>query len=693
MSLSSLQWRVKRLRHLSQRILNSMTQRGFRGTLSRVLQEFKPLPPEESSLQLEPLDAPFSPFTVPCSEQPVVSVIIPVHGKLEWTIACLRSIARFGALTPFEVIVIDDASPDDSAKALPQIQGLRVIRNDTNLGFIGSCNAGATAARAPYLFFLNNDTQVTPRWLDALLDTYLQEADCGIVGSQLIYPDGRLQEAGALVYDSAEAWNVGRFEQRNDPRYLYRRDVDYVSGAALLIEKSLFVEVGGFDARYAPAYCEDMDLAFAVRARGRRVIYEPTSVVVHCEGISSGTDVLTGVKQYQSINREKFIEKWRDSLQKQPAPRTRADFAIHRQKHHIFVMDALMPDPARDAGSLQMFNILRLLREMGWRVTFMADNRVASADDIRTLGAIGVEVLCKPWSPLLETWLRRERDNLDAVMLCRHYVADANLPLIRMLAPKARLLFDTVDLHFLRERRAAEHTNNAALARQAVISQRRELDIVRAVHATFVVSTVELDMLKQELPDANVMLLPNMHPVHGRHGEFEQRSGLVFVGGFGHPPNVDAVHWLVEEIYPLIRAKRPDIELHLIGQMPEAEQRQFTRNGVTAHGRVEDIDPWMANSRIALAPLRYGAGVKGKVNTAMSHGLPVVGTSIAAEGMRLCDGENVLLADNAQAFADAVLRLYDDRALWYRLSEAGMANIRDHFSFDIARRTLEAALG
>jgi O-antigen biosynthesis protein len=693
MSLSSLQWRVKRLRHLSQRILNSMTQRGFRGTLSRVLQEFKPLPPEESSLQLEPLDAPFSPFTVPCSEQPVVSVIIPVHGKLEWTIACLRSIARFGALTPFEVIVIDDASPDDSAKALPQIQGLRVIRNDTNLGFIGSCNAGATAARAPYLFFLNNDTQVTPRWLDALLDTYLQEADCGIVGSQLIYPDGRLQEAGALVYDSAEAWNVGRFEQRNDPRYLYRRDVDYVSGAALLIEKSLFVEVGGFDARYAPAYCEDMDLAFAVRARGRRVIYEPTSVVVHCEGISSGTDVLTGVKQYQSINREKFIEKWRDSLQKQPAPRTRADFAIHRQKHHIFVMDALMPDPARDAGSLQMFNILRLLREMGWRVTFMADNRVASADDIRTLGAIGVEVLCKPWSPLLETWLRRERDNLDAVMLCRHYVADANLPLIRMLAPKARLLFDTVDLHFLRERRAAEHTNNAALARQAVISQRRELDIVRAVHATFVVSTVELDMLNQELPDANVMLLPNMHPVHGRHGEFEQRSGLVFVGGFGHPPNVDAVHWLVEEIYPLIRAKRPDIELHLIGQMPEAEQRQFTRNGVTAHGRVEDIDPWMANSRIALAPLRYGAGVKGKVNTAMSHGLPVVGTSIAAEGMRLCDGENVLLADNAQAFADAVLRLYDDRALWYRLSEAGMANIRDHFSFDIARRTLEAALG
>lgn len=692
MSLSTLPWRIKRLRYLSQRVFGSVAQRGLRGTISRVMQEFRSLPSEDLALALEPLDLPFQPFAVPDSEAPRVSVIIPVHGKLAYTVACLRSIAHHGADVPFEVIVVDDASPDDSATTLAQVQGLHLLSNPRNLGFIGSCNAGAAAARAPHLLFLNNDTQVTPGWLDRLLQTYGEEPNAGIVGSQLVYPDGRLQEAGAVVFADAEAWLVGRFEKRDDPRFLYRRDVDYVSGASLMIDRALFFKLGGFDPRYAPAYCEDMDLAFAARAEGRRVIYEPTSVVVHCEGISSGTDLNAGVKQYQVINRAKFIEKWRDALQWQPPRNTPVNKAIQGGKRHVFIMDALTPDPRRDAGSLQLYNIMKLFRDMGWRVTFMADNLAASAADLRTLGAIGVHVLCKPHVSSLSSWLKEEGDNIDAVLLCRHYVADPNLPLIRRLAPQARLLFDTVDVHFLRERRAAEHTNNPALARRAAVSQQAELAIIRACHATFVVSTVELELLRQEVPGAQVMLLPNMHEVHGRKHAFEERQGLVFVGGFGHPPNVDAVEWLTTEIFPRIRAVRPDIELHLIGQMPDATREALNGHGVIAHGRVEDIDPWMDGSRIALAPLRYGAGVKGKVNTAMSHGLPVVATSIAAEGMFLEHERNTLIADDTDAYVAAVLRLYDDPELWQRLSEASLQNIRDHFSPATARATLEAAL-
>lgn len=693
MPLSTLQWRAKRLRYLLQRVQGSLTQRGLRKTWARIKQEFQTHPAEETSLKLVPLDAPFSPFAIQTSETPQVSIVIPVHGKCAWTVACLRSIERHGARAPFEIIVVDDTSPDDTVTKLSQIHGIRLLQNQANLGFVGSCNAGAKIAHAPFLLFLNNDTQVTPGWLDALLETYLAEPGCGIIGSQLIYPDGRLQEAGALVYSNAAAWNVGRYEKRCDPHYLYRRDVDYVSGAALLIEKSLFDKVGGFDMRYAPAYCEDMDLAFAVKAHGRRVVYEPTSVVVHCEGVSSGTDVFSGIKQYQRINREKFIAKWNTRLLEQPAPHTPVDRAIHHhQKRHILIIDALMPDPTRDAGSLQVFNIMRLLRQMGWRVTFMADNRTATPRELHMLGSLGVEVLCKPWSPSLVNWLKRESDALEAVMLCRHYVAAPNLPLIQQLAPRARIIFDTEDLHFLRERRAAEHTGNAGLIRQALASQQQEFSLMRASHATFVVSAAEFELLKQELPEANVMLLPNMHPVHGRKLEFEQRAGLVFVGGFGHPPNVDAVEWLTRDIYPIVRARRPDIELHLIGDIPEPTRAVLQGNGIVVHGRVEDLAPWMNRSRISLAPLRYGAGVKGKVNMAMSHGLPVVATSMAAEGMWLRDGDNALLANDAEEFANAVLRLYDDRALWYRLSEGSLRNIQEHFSFDVARRTLEAAL-
>jgi glycosyltransferase involved in cell wall biosynthesis len=364
----------------------------------------------------------------------------------------------------------------------------------------------------------------------------------------------------------------------------------------------------------------------------------------------------------------------------------------HRSGRHILIVDALTPEPTRDSGSLRLVNIMRLLREQGWRITFMADNRRASAANILQLGRLGVHVLCVPWAPALAPWLAKNGHTVDAVMLCRHYIAEPHLPLIRRIAPQARILFDTVDLHFLREQRAAEHEGSAAMARQANVSQQRELALIAAADATFVVSPVEHAMLRQRLPAARVELLSNVHEIHGRLGPFAGRSGLVFVGGFGHTPNVDAVHWLVGEIMPLIQAVRPDIVLHLVGDMPEVERARICRPGVSIHGRVEDLSPWMRDCRIAVAPLRFGAGVKGKVNMAMSYGLPVVATTIAAEGMRLNHGRDVLLADDAGAFAEAIIRLHDDEALWQTLSEGGLANVRAHFSFDAARETLRRTL-
>ncbi|MGN2254347.1 glycosyltransferase [Frateuria sp. GZRe12] len=669
-----------------------MAQRGLRGTADRILQEWRPRRQASTTFEIEPLGSGVPPAALPCSDQPLVSVIIPVHGKLDYTVACLRSIARHGAQAPFEVIVVDDASPDDTAQVLAGIEGVRLLRNPDNLGFIGTCNAGAAAARGAYLLFLNNDTQVTPGWLDRLHACLVEEPDAGIAGSRLVYPDGRLQEAGGIVYADGQAWNYGRFEQPDDPRFLYRRDADYVSGASLMVDANLFRAIGGFDARYAPAYCEDMDLGFAVRAAGRRVLYEPASVVVHCEGITSGLDPFAGVKQYQQINQAKFVDKWRDALGRQPPARTRVEEALGWGRRHILIVDALTPDPTRDSGSLRLVNIMRLLRERHWQVSFMADNRRATPEEIERLGRLGVRVLCKPWTPPLSNWLVREGQGLDAVMLCRHYIALPHLPLVRRLAPRARVLFDTVDLHFLREQRAAEHADNPALARQAEASRQAELGLIQAADVTLVVSPIERDLLMAQLPQARVELLSNVHDVPGRSRGFHERAGLMFVGGCAHPPNIDAVDWLAGEIYPRIRAKRPDIELHLLGDMPEVERTRLAAAGIRAHGRVESLDPWLSGCRVALAPLRYGAGVKGKVNMAMSHGLPVVATPIAAEGMNLADGQDVLVADDAGNFAEAVLRLYDDEVLWMRLSEAGLANVREHFSFDAARHALDRAL-
>lgn len=671
-----------------------MALRGWRGTLARVRQEFERRPTIDDSLHVEPLDVPFTPFALPTSEQPLVSVIIPIHGKLAYTLACLRSIARNASAASFEVIVVDDASPDDSVERLGQIQGLRLLRNDRNLGFIGTSNAGATAARGDFLLFLNNDTQVTPNWLDGLLACFRDREDCGIAGSRLVYPDGRLQEAGGLVFADGSCWTSGRFEQRDAPAWRYRREVDYVSGASLMIRRDIFSSVGGFDQRYAPAYYEDTDLAFAARQLGLKVYYEPSSTVIHCEGISAGTDLHSGMKRHQVTNQAVFAAKWESTLRVQPPEGTSLLRALRwRRRGHILVVDSMTPEPTRDSGSLRLTAILRLLGEQGWAVSFLPDDGRSSDEEIRALGALGVQVLCRPSVSDLPHWLRAHGHELHAVMLCRHTVAGQYASLVRKLAPKARLLFDTVDLHFLREQRAAELSGNASMARQAQASRRSEVALIEQCDVTFVVSPHERALLKAELPHASIALLSNIHDIHGCRQAHGLRKDFVFIGGFGHPPNADAVRWIAMEILPALRTQLPNAQVHVIGDIPDANRAELQVPGLQLHGRVPDLTPWLESALASLAPLRFGAGVKGKINMAMSYGVPVIATALAVEGMHLEHGVNVMLADTAEGFAKAARHLHDNGALWTNLSAASIDNVERHFSARLAYEALEKALG
>jgi glycosyltransferase involved in cell wall biosynthesis len=203
---------------------------------------------------------------------------------------------------------------------------------------------------------------------------------------------------------------------------------------------------------------------------------------------------------------------------------------------------------------------------------------------------------------------------------------------------------------------------------------------------TLVVSETERALLAKDAPRARVEVLSNLHALAGPGLPFAQRHDLVFVGGFRHPPNVDAVRWFVQDIFPLLRARLPKLQFHCIGSHTPTEILALsTQPGVHVHGHVPDIGPYMDGCRIAVAPLRYGAGVKGKVNLSMAHGQPVVATSCAAEGMHLVDGHDVLLADDAREFAAAILKLHDDATLWNTLSANGLDNVARHFSIDAAR--------
>lgn len=672
---------------LLRRGLASLRTRGWRESLERARLQLAPVPRPRRGLLLQADRTPFAPFAVPASDLPLASIVIPVYGQWPHTLACLRAIAAHPPACACEVIVVDDASPDDTLAFLSQVQGLRLVARAENGGFIAACNAGAEAARGDVLVFLNNDTVPQPGWLDALRETFARYPDTGLAGAQLLYPDGRLQEAGGVVFSDGHAWNYGRFGSPDDPRYAYVREADYLSGAAIAIPRALFARVGGFDARYAPAYYEDTDLAFAVREAGLKVRYQPAARVVHDEGATAGTDPSSGAKAAQARNRAVFAAHRATALAAHlPSDATPSPALLHRDRRQVLVVDASTPRPDRDSASLRLVNLMRLLRDEGAHVVFLPADLAHAGPYTEALQALGIEAWYAPQAGRLPAWLRAHGPRFDTVMVSRHYVMRELLPLLREAAPRARLVFDSVDLHYVRERRTAELAGDAALARNAARTRALELDVVARSDITTVVSVDEAAVLAREAPSARVEVLSNLHDVAGAGLPCAQRRDLLFVGGFRHPPNTDAVLWFCDEVFPRVRARLPDLRFHCIGDGPPPQiQALAQRDGIVVHGHVPDLAPWLDGCRIAVAPLRVGAGVKGKINLSMAHGQPVVATSVAAEGMHLRDGVDVLLADDAQAFADAIVRLHGDATLWMALSLHGHQNIARHFSADAAR--------
>lgn len=687
MSPADVRFLLDRVRGLIRRGLTSLRMRGWRATWDRARRQFRRAPSPALEPLYFPARMPFAPFAVPFSDTPAASIIIPVYNQADHTLSCLRALAEHPPATDCEIIVVDDGSSDETARWLPQIAGLKYHRRSENGGFIAACNDGASLARGDYLVFLNNDTVPQPRWLDALLDTFRVHPETGLAGAQLIYPDGRLQEAGGVVFSDGSAWNYGRFESPDDPRFASLRDADYCSGAAIAIPAALFRSIGGFDQRYAPAYYEDTDLAFAVRALGKRVLYQPRARVIHLEGISSGTDTDSGIKAYQLRNRSVFARKWQDTLVHHLSPDALPSPAnLHASQRQILIVDAAVPQPDRDSGSLRLTNLVRLLIEQGAHVVFLAAHGHSVSNYPAALRAMGVETWFKPHVGRATAWMREHGARFDAIMLSRHHIASEFLPLVRRHAPHAKMIFDTVDLHYLRESRGADLAQHAALKKSAERTRAKELHLIHSSDTTLVVSPLEKQLLANDAPGARVEILSNLHEAAGTGGSYAQRKDLVFVGGFHHPPNTDAVRWFGEQVFPLIRQQLPEVRFHCIGSdPPETIVALGKRPGIAIHGHVPDLSPYMDEVRIAVAPLRFGAGVKGKVNLSMAHGQPVVATTCAVEGMYLRDEVDVLVADEAQAFAAAVVRLYQDEALWNRLAANGLENIRQHFSLDAAR--------
>ena len=645
-----------------------------------------------SVLDIPPCDATVA---FPVYDTPTVSIVIPTYGEHAVTRECLASLSVSDPDLPIEVIVVDDAYSEPLDVSSLRVNGIRLIRNEQNLGFLRSCNKAMASARGDYLLLLNNDTLVHPGAVEALLSTFEDHESAGAVCAQLRFEDGSLQEAGGIVWRDGSAWNWGRGENPGDPRFSYPREVDYGSAAALMVERKLWERIGGFDESFAPAYYEDTDFCFSVRTEGRQVIYQPRAVVTHLEGISHGTDTSAGMKSHQVINQARFAEKWQAMLDGHRA--NGVDPMLERDRcarARILWVEACMLTPDQDSGSLRTIRLLRILVQMGCKVTFIADNMDGAEPYRSQLADQGIEVIYSPYFKSVNHYLKQHGKEFDVVTLCRHYIAIQHIQAVREVNPNAQIWFDTIDLHYLRSRRQFELDGKTSTSERAELAYREEMEVISQSDLTIVVSDFEVEELSREAPTARVAVVSNIHEVSGTEAQRKGREGLVFVGGFQHPPNIDAVEFYAEEIWPIFQEQCPAVPTYIIGsRMPERLRKFGESHGLTMLGFVEDLMPYYEGCVLSIAPLRYGAGVKGKVNQALSYGLPVVGTSAALEGMGLGHGQHVLSADTAEAFAAAMVEAYTDEPLWRTLSINGQQSLQGRFTPDVAREALSDALG
>jgi GT2 family glycosyltransferase len=638
------------------------------------------------SARLEAFLASTADLRLPRAERPEVSIILVLYNQAELTFGCLASIAETLSGTDgpgVEVVILDNGSSDRTGELLDRIEGATIIRSETNLHFLKGVNRAVKSATGRTLLLLNNDAQLLPGAVASALRTLDSARDIGAVGGRIILPDGTLQEAGSILWRNGAASGYGRGQDPNAPDFMFQRDVDYCSGAFLLTPMSVWQEMGGFDERYAPAYYEETDYCLRLWESGRRVVFDPDAAIIHYEfGSSSSSGEALAL---QATNHRIFTQRHREWLDGQfplDPMNVVAARSARSDRPRVLVIDDRVPKPELGTGYPRANRLLHELVEAGAEVALFPIHRHAETwHGVRRALDKRIEVLIAADHTQLRAYLDARRGHFDAIIVCR----PPNMALFeqavgadRDVIGEARVIYDAEALFVTRDiqRREAKGDPPSELERHRMVAS--EIALTRLADAVLSVSPAEQDTL-ETYGAKNVQILAHAledAPLATGHAE---RDRIVFLGAIQaeDAPNADAVRWFANDILPGLRRQiGQETRLSVIGMNKAKSVEALGGTALELRGMVDDLREGLADARVMVVPSRFGAGIPHKVHQAAALGIPMVVTSLIAGQLGWKDGQEVLVADDAAAFAAACARLYSDRDLWEAVRRTALETVR-----------------
>jgi O-antigen biosynthesis protein len=623
---------------------------------------------------------------LPQAGHPEVSIILVLYNQAPLTFGCFSSIAEgLGASSVgVEVIIVDNDSTDETADLLQHTENATVLSNGANVGFLKAVNQAASRARGRYILLLNNDAQLLPGTLEAAVCVLDSSPKVGAVGGRLILPDGTLQEAGSIVWDDGSCLGYGRGDSPTAPPYMFRRDVDYCSGAFLLTRLELFKRIGGFDEAFVPAYYEETDYCMRLWEAGFRIVYEPEAVVLHYEFGSA--EKVARAMDLQQAHRAVFATRHEERLKGQLAPspsnvlraRTPGNW-----RNRLLMIEDRVPHTFLGAGFPRSAHIVRELVAAGALVTFFPTmSQPEEWRDVRATVPPEVEVMLGRGIEKLEEFLEERRGFYAAILVSRPHNMKAFLEVTRRrpdLIEGSTLIYDAEAIFAAREilERGLRGDPPAQVVVEAMLDE--EASLARTAHLVLSVSAGEAAEFRRLGVDNVEELGHALDPAPGQES-FRSRRGFLFVGRLEDDgsPNVDGLSWFVRDILPLVQKSLDQGEsLTVVGAHGAPSLSRLNSTAMTLLGQVKDLSPIYNASRVFIAPTRFAAGIPHKVHEAAAHGVPIIATPLLAEQLGWQRDEDLLVGRDAEEFAAQCVRLYQDEELWLRLRRNALHRIRE----------------